>query len=205
MTRFWARHPGRITLHAGRPLGRSDLPLPLRAAVLAAGGSAGPRWRTLQLLAPALRVDELLDDPAPAGRRRHRLDGRLHDDRRRRTGRLVLSRLPALAAVPGQRAVRGPDRQPITGHGGAIRASRELLAAFGLDPVEQRAAEVVWSPTGDDAPPGRRSMAVNHGGFDNDADTMNSVAARILGRAPEPGFPPWRVGQPVPAATRVTP
>jgi hypothetical protein len=32
-------------------------------------------------------------------------------------------------------------------------------------------------------------MAVNHGGFDNDADTMNSVASRILGGAPVTGFP----------------
>jgi hypothetical protein len=85
-----------------------------------------------------------------------------------------------------------PTDSPLLGMEVAIRASRELLAAFGLDPAEQRAAEVVWSPTPPDAPPGRRSLAVSHGGFDNDVDTMNSVAGRILGRAVATGFPTGR-------------
>jgi hypothetical protein len=34
-----------------------------------------------------------------------------------------------------------------------------------------------------------RSSAISHGGFDNDPDTMNSVARRILGRPDILEFP----------------
>jgi hypothetical protein len=63
------------------------------------------------------------------------------------------------------------------------------LTAFGLDPEQQCASEVVWSPTGPLAPVGRRSSARSHGGFDNDVDTMNSVASRVLGRENFAPFP----------------
>ena len=39
------------------------------------------------------------------------------------------------------------------------------------------------------APPDSRSMATSHGGFDDDPDTMDSVARRILGRPDIARFP----------------
>jgi hypothetical protein len=78
---------------------------------------------------------------------------------------------------------------PILGLEQSIREDAELVAAFGLAAGQRGRADVIFSPTGNAAPPDRRSSATSHGGFDNDVDTMNSVARRIL-RAPDiVGFP----------------
>ena len=49
--------------------------------------------------------------------------------------------------------------------------------------------EVLWSPTAPDAPPDCRTSATSHGDFDNDPDTMDSVARRILRRTDIVEFP----------------
>lgn len=186
---FCAANPGRITLHAAGHSAGAIFHSHFAPAVLSAGGPAGPRFSTLQLLAPALRVDDFSATLLP-------LVGAGIDSLVVYTMTDVAEQADSCFRIYGRSLLylvselfEDPTDSPLLGMEVAIRASQELLAAFGLDPVEQRAAEVVWSPTGADAPPGRRSMAVNHGGFDNDADTMNSVASRILGGAPVTGFP----------------
>jgi len=55
-------------------------------------------------------------------------------------------------------------------------------------PSRDAIADVIVA--GEDRGEGRRSNSDTHGGFDNDADTMNSVLSRILGRKPAPQFDP---------------
>ncbi|MBF0162177.1 MAG: caspase family protein [Magnetococcales bacterium] len=50
-------------------------------------------------------------------------------------------------------------------------------------------ADVIYSQTPDLAPIGRRSRSTTHGGFDNDADTMESVCFRILSGVQPYAFP----------------
>jgi hypothetical protein len=84
------------------------------------------------------------------------------------------------------------DEAPILGLEQSIRDDLQLVAAFGLQPGIPGRAEVIWSPTPEDAAPDSRSCATSHGGFDNDPDTMNSVARRILGRTEILEFPTTR-------------
>jgi hypothetical protein len=73
-----------------------------------------------------------------------------------------------------------PDRKtPILGLEESIRGSAALKALLNLDGRGRGAGEVVWAKT--KATIGRSaSTSVTHGGFDNDAPTMESVAQRIL-------------------------
>ena len=190
LARFNAEHPGRITVHA---VGHSAGAIFHSHFVPAAVRLGAPDFTTLQLLAPALRVDDFSATLLPligAGIRRLVLytmnaDAELADSCFRVYRRSLLYLVSEVFEDPAD--------SPLLGMEVSIRSSRELLAAFGLDPVRQRLAEIVWSPTGAEAPPGRRSLAISHGAFDNDADTMNSVADRILGNAVATGFPTGRV------------
>lgn len=190
LARFCAEHPGRITVHAA---GHSAGAIFHSHFVPASVGLGVPDFRTVQLLAPALRVDDFEATLLPmVGSGIERLvlytmnaDAELADSCFRVYRRSLLYLVSEL--------FEDPTDTPLLGMEVAIRASRELLSAFGLDPDEPRAAEVVWAPTDADALPGRRSLAVSHGAFDNDVDTMNSVAERILDAAVTTGFPPGRM------------
>lgn len=190
LVRFCAENPGRLTVHAA---GHSAGAIFHSHFVPTVVGLGAPSVSTLQLLAPALRVDDFSSTLLPlvgAG-----IDSlvlyTMKDDAERADSCFRVYRRSLLYLV--SELFEDPTDTPLLGMEVAIRASRELLAAFGLEPPEERAAEVVWSPTDPDAPPGRRSLAVSHGGFDNDVETMNSVAARILGGALVSGFPSGRV------------
>ena len=64
----------------------------------------------------------------------------------------------------------------------SLRGDGKLKALFGLGGSASSLGEVVWSPSPGDT--GRSaSRSESHGGFDDDAPTMNSVARRILGKA----------------------
>lgn len=193
LVRFCAENPGRITVHAAGHSAGAIFHSRFVPTVVRLGGDAGPRVETLQLLAPALRVDDFSATLLPlVGEGIDSLVVYTMTDAAEQADSCFRIYRRSLLYLVSE-LFEDPTDSPLLGMEVAIRASRELLAAFGLDPIEQRAAEVIWSPTGPDAPPGRRSMAVNHGGFDNDADTMNSVASRVLGGAPVRGFPPGGV------------
>lgn len=75
-----------------------------------------------------------------------------------------------------------PERKaPILGLEASLRADGALRRLFGLD-GRPGAAEVVWSVS-DAANRRSASTATSHGGFDDDAPTMNSIARRMLGKA----------------------
>ncbi|MGI9490885.1 MAG: caspase family protein [Geminicoccaceae bacterium] len=79
----------------------------------------------------------------------------------------------------GFERVRG---EAILGLEDSINEDPDILAFLGLGATHNPDARVIWSPSGDEVPDNSRANATTHGGFDNDQDTMTSVALRILGR-----------------------
>ena len=71
---------------------------------------------------------------------------------------------------------------PILGLEQSLREDPRLQAIFGLDSTPGAVAEVIFSVTPIDKGKSA-STSTTHGGFDDDAPTMNSVARRILGKA----------------------
>ena len=96
------------------------------------------------------------------------------------------------------------ERQaPILGLEVSLRSDRRLSELFGLDGSAASPGEVIWSPTQSSS--GRRAtQSRTHGGFDDDAATMNSVLRWVLDKDDEDnikpfppesgqrGFEPWR-------------
>ncbi|MEA2338200.1 MAG: hypothetical protein QOE82_2207, partial [Thermoanaerobaculia bacterium] len=79
------------------------------------------------------------------------------------------------------RAGLEPERNtPLLGLEDSMGDDVVLRSFFGLGGAPGR-ADVIFSLTPTAAPPGRRCTATAHGAFDNNVDTMNSAALRILG------------------------
>lgn len=81
-----------------------------------------------------------------------------------------------------------PERKcPILGLEESIRENAKLKRLFDLDRKGGAAGEVIWSVTGEET--GRSATTSRtHGGFNNNAPTMQSVAHRIVGHEVTP-FP----------------
>ena len=180
LAQFCADNHGRISLHAA---GHSAGAIFHSHFIPAARAAGAPSFSTLQLLAPALRVDGFRSHLLPM------VDMDINkitvytmnmqaenDDNCFQIYRKSLLYMVSQIFEP-------EDDAPILGLEQSIRNDPELLVAFGLTPGVPGRVEVVWSPTDGAARPDSRSSATSHGGFDNDLDTMNSVARRILRRA----------------------
>jgi hypothetical protein len=147
-----------------------------------------PGFSSLQLLAPAVRVDDF----------RSAILSLVDQDIRRVTVFTMNStaedadtcfrfyRHSLLSLI--SRRFEPEENAPILGLERSIRSDPDLLAAFGLN-GHRGVADIVFSPTPKGAPPDCRSLAISHGGFDDDPATMNSVARRILGRFDIARFP----------------
>jgi hypothetical protein len=181
---FCAAAGGAVELHAvGHSAGSifHSFFLPVASAM------GVPPFKTLQLLAPAIRVSSF----------------------RERLLRLVGQQIQSLTMFTMQRdweeadnvvsvyrksllyliyyALEPERKTPILGLEISVRDDRELADLFGLAGRQGR-AEIVWSVT--QATSGQSaSTSQSHGGFDNDRSTMDSVAYRILGAAPAVTFP----------------
>jgi hypothetical protein len=177
LQKFCARHPGEVELHAvghsaGSIFHAHFVPRALELGV--------PAFATLQLLAPAIRVDEFT----------HRLGGLIGADVRHLTMYTMrrdweeddnvagLYRKSLLYLI--SHALEPEARASILGLEASVRSDDALRALFGLRGAASARAEVVWSVTEDATGPSA-STSRSHGGFDNDRPTMNSVARRILG------------------------
>jgi len=186
LARFCAENPGRVTVHAA---GHSAGAIFQSHFIPAARSQGAPRFDSLQLLAPALRVDGFRSQLLPLvgsdidKMTLYTMNMKAEED----DNCLQVYRRSLLYLV--SRVFEPEHEAPILGLEQSIRDDGELVAAFGLQPGVQGRAEVVWSPTPADAPLDSRSSAISHGGFDNDPDTMNSVARRILGRPDILEFP----------------
>ncbi len=186
LARFCAENPGLITVHAA---GHSAGAIFQSDFIPAARAQGVPRFDSLQLLAPALRVDGFRSQLLPLlGTDIERLTMyTMNMQAEEDDNCFQIYRKSLLYLV--SRAFETQDDAPILGLEQSLRADPELVTAFGLQPGIPGRAEVIWSPTAVDAAPESRSSAISHGGFDNDPDTMNSVARRILGRTRIQEFP----------------
>ena len=96
---------------------------------------------------------------------------------------------------------RGFERrhgEPILGLEESIVQDPEIVDFLGLGGTTSPNARLILSPSGTEVPDNSRAGATTHGGFDNDQDTMTSVALRVVGGNDASTVPP------VPAASSLT-
>jgi hypothetical protein len=141
-----------------------------------------PEFRSLHLIAPAVRVDLFKEKLAPlVGDRAGVRDLTVY------TMKEALEARDNCAGIYNKsllylifHALEPQRKTPILGLEESLRADADLSRLFGLSGGPGR-AEVIWSQT----PPGMvdsASRSTTHGGFDDDRATMGSIARRILSR-----------------------
>jgi hypothetical protein len=139
---------------------------------------------SLQLLAPAIRTDEFKSRLLPrvgngqgiGSLSMYTMRADLEEDDTCAT----VYRKSLLCLI---RAGLEPARNtPILGLEDSLDEDATLLSFFGMDGQAGK-ANVVFSRSPAGAPPDRRSTSKTHGGFDNNIETMDSVARRVLGPA----------------------
>lgn len=141
-----------------------------------------PHFRSLHLLAPAIRVDtfeQLLLHRIGPGKGVDQLSiftmarSFEEDDNCATVYRKSLLYLIYYALEPERKT-------PILGLEESIRANSNLKRLFNLDKKGAAPGEIIWSVTRTTSGPSA-STSRTHGGFNNDEPTMESVAQRILG------------------------
>lgn len=175
---FCDRHPG-VELHA---VGHSAGSIFHSYFVPAALAQEVPAFRSLHLLAPAIRTDAFMERLAPRVGDAERGIASLcmftmNDAQERRDNCGGVYRKSLLYLV--HRALERRPRDPVLGLEASVRADARLRRLFGLE-GGPGLAEVVWSVT-DEERGLSASRSTTHGGFDNDAPTMESVLRRVLG------------------------
>lgn len=141
-----------------------------------------PAFRTLHLLAPAIRVDAfrerlmpLLQSKMP-GIERVSIFTMANDfERADNTGTVYRKSLLYLI----HHALERDRRAPILGLEISLRSERDMRKLFGLAGNHAGSHDVVWSVTAAHTGP-NASQSRTHGGFDNDRPTMESVLRRVL-------------------------
>lgn len=153
-----------------------------QAHLLQAAKAAGlPTFRTLQFMAPALRVDvfrSLVEPLLGPGNGADKLTVyTMRRDFERADQCAGIYRKSLLYFVAG--ACEAEQAAPLLGLEDSLRGDQGISALFGLGQSGRGNADVVWSRSllteGCSA-----TRAVRHGDFDNDAPTMNSVLRRVL-------------------------
>jgi hypothetical protein len=179
---FCRRHPGAVELHA---LGHSAGAIFHTSFLPAALDLGVPPFKALHLLAPAVRADLFLERLAPRlgpgkGVERTAIFT-MNKDREQDDNCAFVYRKSLLYLI--HFALEEKRETPILGLEISLRGNDDLKRMFGLGgaggtPI----GEVIWSKTTAAAPPRGRSESTSHGGFDNDAATLDSVLRRILDR-----------------------
>jgi len=179
LKRFCDQHQGRVELHAvGHSAGSIFHAHFLSTALQQL---KVPPFRTLQLLAPAIRVDlfkQLLLPLLGKG-----IDSTtiftMYKDAERRDNCFQVYRKSLLYLI--HHALEPERETEILGLEQSLRRDQALRGAFGLA-QGKAVGEVVWSQS--KATAGRNaSQSTTHGGFDEDAATLNSLLRRVLGKA----------------------
>lgn len=171
-----------------------------------------PGFASAHYLAPAVRVDEFEDRVVPllgAGVDHltvftMRKDFELGDT----VGGVYRKSLLYLI----RNALEWERPEPILGLEESLRADDDLRRLFGLGGAGAGTADLVLSPT--DAEAGRSATrATTHGGFDDDAPTMEAVLRRVVGAEDGEAVPPfpreapravpdWEAEEPLPDEVR---
>jgi hypothetical protein len=179
-------HP--VELHAVGHSAGSIFHAHFLSAVTSILGSKGPGIKTLHHLAPAIRVDLFKAKVLP-------LLGKGIDQLTLYTMTDALEKRDTCMKVYGKsllylihHGLEPETRCPLVGLEQSVRADAVLKNLF--EPAAPGLAEVIWSSS--QGGPRHSSDSRTHGGFDDDAMTMNSVCRRILGRDKINGY---NVGQ----------
>lgn len=143
-----------------------------------------PTFTSAYFLAPAVRVDTFKERLLP-----HIGDGRAVKDLTLFTMKRDYERDDNCAEVYRKSllyliyyALEDKRSTPLLGLEDCLRGDGELKALFGLGGIPSGVGEVVWSVSESDT--GRSaSTSQSHGGFDDDAPTMNSMVRRVLDKA----------------------
>ncbi|MBX7217430.1 MAG: caspase family protein [Candidatus Kapabacteria bacterium] len=174
--KFLAAHSGTskkpIELHAiGHSAGSIFHSHFLPTALDAANGAT---FRTVQFMAPAIRVDEFQSRLAGVLGKGidHLTMFTMKKDFERDDNCMHIYRKSLLYLI--HRALEPESETPILGLEESVRNNRELQRLFGLGGTAGTNADIVWSVSSE-------SGATTHGGFDDDAPTMESILRRITG------------------------
>lgn len=176
LAQFAGAHPGRVEVHAVGHSAGSIFHAHFLPRALAAGV---PTIKTLQLLAPAVRMDVFVKRLKPF------VVGSGIDDLTMYTMRRDYEEADSVVGAYRKsllyliyHALEEERRCPILGLEESVRANADVRDLFGVGGPPGM-ADLVLSVT--DETSGRdASGSVTHGGFDNDPPTMNSVLRRIL-------------------------
>lgn len=182
---------GEIELHA---VGHSAGSIFHSHFIPTALGMGVPAFRTLHLLAPAIRVDAFRERIMPLLREKKPGIGRVSIftmtkdyEQADNTGMVYRKSLLYLIHHALER-----DRQaPVLGLEISLRSEPDVRDLFGLASNRSGPHDVVWSVTTADTG-ANASQSRTHGGFDNDRPTMESVMRRVLDAddtTPIVGFP----------------
>jgi hypothetical protein len=177
VAKLCAAHPADVQVHAAGHSAGSIFHAHFIPAALTAGV---PRFESLHLLAPAVRVDVFLDQLAPrVGQGIGQLTMyTMARDWERRDHVAGIYRKSLLYLV--SRALEPNGTTPILGLEECVRGDALCRALFGLGTPAPGPVTVIWSRT--EAGEGlSASRSTTHGGFDDDTSTMNSVLRRVLG------------------------
>ena len=175
---FCDAHAGQLELHAvghsaGSIFHSHFLPL--------AHGLGVPTFRTAHFLAPAVRVDtfrqHLLEQIGPGRAAESLTLYTMRRDFERQDNCAHVYRKSLLYLIFN--ALEDRRATSILGLEESLRGDADLKRLFGLAGPSATPSSVVWSPTPGDT--GRSaSTSQSHGGFDDDAPTMNSIVRRVL-------------------------
>lgn len=175
---FCDAHEGRVELHA---VGHSAGSIFHSHFVPLAHGLGAPAFKTVHFMAPAVRVDtfreRLLGHIGPGRAAESMTLYTLRRDAERQDNCAQIYRKSLLYLIFN--ALEDRRATPILGLEESLRGDADLKRLFGLGGTSETASSIVWSPTPGDT--GRSaSTSLSHGGFDDDAPTMNSILRRVL-------------------------
>lgn len=174
---FCNAHAGRVDLHA---VGHSAGSIFHAHFLPVTQAEGAPVFKTLHFLAPAIRMDtfkhKLLPGLTQGQIAAHLSVFTMQRDFERDDDCAGIYRKSLLYLI--HHALENERRTPVLGLEDSLRADADIRRFFGLDGGTGR-GEVIWSVTDEDS--GRSaSRSTTHGGFDEDAPTMNSIVRRVL-------------------------
>ena len=156
----------------------------LTAHAIAPLASLGMSWKTLQFMAPAIRLDLFKEAMIP----------KILDDTCPKPTMYILSKVGELDDDVGpygksllylvSNAFESAREVPLLGMQRFLEDDRKVLELLGS--LVDGLPGIVVSGEGEN--PGAISKSGTHGGFDNDPNTLNSVLVRILGGLPKVAF-----------------
>lgn len=178
---FAAKNPDGISLHAIGHSAGAIFQHHFLSTALKALKAPAPGFQTLQLLAPAITVQDFHDQLAkqmgkPSGIKNTtiftlRKELETKDNSAKVYGKSLLYLI--------HNALEAEPQTPVLGLAESLYGDVELQKKFGLRGQESDSGAVIFAPTATDAPGRSASQAKQHGEFDNDSSTMNSVLRRI--------------------------